>query len=201
MAKTERKLAALPYAYDSISGLSKQVMEWHHDKHYAGYVNSWNTIQAKLETADRKNVNANWSDFGELKRRETFNANGAILHELYFANLGGNGAIDASSAIGQQIAKDFGSIDAWKEDFVATGKISLGWAVLCWDYTIGRLYNYAVDFHHYGAVFGCIPLLALDVFEHAYYRDYGPDRAKYIEAFMASVNWDSVNGRYSSVKK
>ena len=159
MAKTERKLAALPYAYDSISGLSKQVMEWHHDKHYAGYVNSWNTIQAKLETCY------------------------------------------ASSAIGQQIAKDFGSIDAWKEDFVATGKISLGWAVLCWDYTIGRLYNYAVDFHHYGAVFGCIPLLALDVFEHAYYRDYGPDRAKYIEAFMASVNWDSVNGRYSSVKK
>ena len=82
-----------------------------------------------------------------------------------------------------KIIQDFSSFESWKEDFIATAKSSLGWAVLCYDPSDKKLHNYLTDFHNNGVVIGSIPLLALDVFEHAYYHDYGPDRAKYIEEF------------------
>ncbi len=191
----ERKLKDLPYAYGALKGLSEQLVKWHHGVHHAGYVKKLNEIEATLETADKTAANANYSAYGELKRRETFNASGVLLHELYWESLGGDGKIDEGSGIAKKIIDDFGSFEKWQEDIVACAKASTGWAILCLDPADDKLRNYLCDSHNQGAVWGATPLLALDVFEHAYYHDYGPDRAKYITAFLENVNWKAVDER------
>jgi Fe-Mn family superoxide dismutase len=197
MAAGEHKVKPLPYAYDALeSFLSKEVVTWHHDKHHAGYVNKRNEIEKKLESIDRSASNANWSDYGEMKRRESFNASGMILHEIYWENVGGNGKADDSLAVVKKIAQDFGSVANWEADFKACATASLGWAILCYDPSDGKLHNYLCDFHNDGAVWGAIPLIAIDVFEHAYYRQYGPDRGKYVAGFVSSLNWKAINERY-----
>jgi len=107
----EHKSKVLPFAYGSQKGISETTDKRHHDTHYAGYVAKRNEVEQKLATADRTKANANFSDFGELKRKETFNASGQILHELYWDMLGGDGVIDADSAIGKAIIADFGSFE------------------------------------------------------------------------------------------
>ncbi len=186
----------LPFAYNALQGISEQVNKWHHDTHYAGYVNKRNEIETALETADRSKANANYSVYGELKRRETFNASGQILHEYYWGMLGGDGSADKSLGVVKKLEEDFGSFEKWREDFVACAKASLGWTVVCFDHSDGKIHNFLCDFHNNGAVWGAVPLLALDVFEHAYYHDYGPDRAKYIEAYLKNIDWKKVDGEY-----
>lgn len=190
----------LPFGYDATPGISQQVNTWHHDTHYAGYVKKRNEIEEKLEKADRSQANANYSEYGELKRRETFNASGQILHELYWDMLGTGGARGKPQGrIAEKMIADFGSVGIWQEDFIACAKAALGWAILCYDPSDGRLHNYLVDYHNNGAVWGARPLLAMDVFEHAYYHDYGPDRGKYVESYLNNVAWDKVNKAYQSV--
>lgn len=193
---TEFKVKELPYAYDKLEGISKQVNEWHHDKHYAGYVAKRNEIMKKLAEFDKSAANANYSEFGELKRRESFNASGAILHEIYYDNMGGNGKIDENLEIVKAIKESYGSIEEWKQDFVATAKASLGWAILSYDPSDKKMRNFLCDFHNNGAVWGAIPLIAIDVFEHAYYFDYGPDRATYIQKYLENLNWEKINEMY-----
>lgn len=197
----EHKVKPLPFAYDSSRGISEQVNRWHHDTHYAGYVAKRNEIEQKLAQFDKAKANANYSEIGELKRRETFNASGQILHELYYEMMGGDGAMDANSPIANALENEFGSIENWKADYAATSKAALGWAVLCLDPSDGRLHNYLVDYHNVGAVWGAIPLLALDVFEHAYYKDYGPERGKYVEAYLSNVDWKKVNARHEKAQR
>jgi Fe-Mn family superoxide dismutase len=192
----ENTVKDLPYAYDSLEGISKQVNEWHHDKHYAGYVNKRNEVEKELGKADRSAANANWSLYGELKRRETFNANGQVLHEVYYDIMGGNGEV--AGTVAEKLAKDFGSVDAWREDFVAAAKVGLGWAVLAWDPTDGKLRNFVGDSHNQGIVWGAVPLVTIDVFEHAYYHDYGPDRPSYIKAFLANLDWGKIDKHYEA---
>ena len=191
----------LPFAYNALQGISEQVNKWHHDTHYAGYVNKRNEIESALETADRSKANANYSAYGELKRRETFNASGQILHEYYWGMLGGDGNADKSLSVVKKIEEDFGSFEKWREDFIACAKASLGWTVVCFDYSDGKMHNFLCDFHNNGAVWGAVPILALDVFEHAYYHDYGPDRVKYIEAYLKNIDWKKVDGEYEKMVK
>ena len=192
----------LPFGHDATPGISQQVNAWHHDTHYAGYVKKRNEIEEKLEKADRNQANANYSEYGELKRRETFNASGQILHELYWDMLGTGGARGTPQGrIAEKMSADFGSAEKWQEDFIACAKAALGWAILCYDPSDGRLHNYLVDYHNNGAVWGARPLLAIDVFEHAYYHDYGPDRAKYVEAYLNNVAWEKVDKAYQSAVK
>ena len=187
----------LPFAYNSLKGISEQVNKWHHDTHYAGYVNKRNEVELELQKVDRSKANANWSVFRALKDRETFNANGQILHEIYWAVLGGDGKPDENIAVVKKIVQDFGSFDAWKEDMIASAKISLGWAVLAWDPSDGTLRNFTGDSHNHGGAWGSMPLIALDVFEHAYYYDYGPDRAKYIQVYLNNIDWSRVQERFN----
>jgi|SRR3989344_1857447 len=181
---------------EKIKCISQQVVEWHHQKHHKGYVDKRNEIEERLKAADKTKANPNHSDFGELKRRETFNASGMILHEIYWDVLGGSGDFDKNSKIIKKIIQDFSSFESWKEDFIAVSKSSLGWAVLCYDPSDKKLHNYLTDFHNNGVVIGSMPLLALDVFEHAYYHDYGPDRAKYIDEFLKNINWKAVEEKF-----
>jgi Fe-Mn family superoxide dismutase len=193
-----------PYSDDEAKKLlanvvSPETTDWHYNKHHKGYVDALNKIEASLEKADRSAANGNYSEIGELKRRTTWNHAGALLHDVYWDNLGGDGKTAAAPELMAAISKDFGSFDAWKADFKAcavSAKLS-GWGVLAFDQLYsGRLLNVLVDEHHYGAVWGAIPIVACDVFEHAYYHKDGPGRATYIDNFLASLHWARINARF-----
>jgi len=183
---------------DVANFLSEQVVRWHHEKHHNGYVAKANEIQEKLDNNEYSESNANYSEFGELKRRQSFNLSGIILHNIYWEIIGGKGEADESLEVVKKLVSDFGSLEKWQEDFRKTAGSSLGWAITAINPLTGKLENFLCDFHNLGAVWGAKPVIAIDVFEHAYYKDYGPDRAKYIEAFIGNLNWDNINRIYKS---
>jgi len=179
--------------------VSAETTDWHYNKHHKGYVTALNTIEKGLEKEDRSTANGNFSVIGELKRRMTWNHSGALLHDVYWEVLGGDGDPSKGPEIKAAIEKDFGSFDAWKADFKATAlsaKLS-GWGLLVADRLYsGRLLNVLVDEHQYGAIWGGIPLISCDVFEHAYYHKDGPDRGGYIDNVLANLHWGRINDRY-----
>lgn len=179
--------------------ISKETTDWHYNTHHKGYVAFLNKIESALESADTETANGNYSDFGELKRRFTWNHGGALMHDVYWEVMGGDGDPSKGPEVLREIEQNFGSFDNWKKDFKATAfsaKLS-GWGVLVFDQLYsGRLLNVLVDEHHYGAIWGGIPLISLDVFEHAYYHKDGPARAKYIDNFLANLNWERINTRF-----
>ncbi|MFQ5946801.1 MAG: superoxide dismutase [Anaerolineae bacterium] len=200
----EWKLTARPYSDEEARDLLKEVVsvettDWHYNTHHKGYVVALNTIENGLVDADRAAANGNYSQIGELKRRFTWNHAGALLHDLYWEVLGGDGDPGGGAAVAARIDKEFGSFDAWKADFKAaaiSAKLS-GWALLVYDALwSGRLFNVLVDEHAYGAIWGGIPLVACDVFEHAYYHKDGPGRAKYVDNFLNNLHWGRVNARF-----
>ncbi len=200
----EWKFNARPYSDAEAPELLKDVVspqtaDWHYNKHHKGYVTALNKIESLLPNADKKEANGNWSEFGELKRRQTWNHAGTVLHDVYWQVLGGNGDHTRGGDVTAAIESEFGSMDAWKADFKATAvsaKLS-GWGVLCIDTLYsGRLLNVLVDEHHYGAVWGGVPLIACDVFEHAYYHKDGPERGKYIDNFINALHWGRINERF-----
>ena len=191
----EWKIGKRPYSDEEAKSLlsnviSPETSDWHYNKHHAGYVAALNTIEKGLESADRSKSNGNYSEIGELKRRLTWNHSGALLHDVYWDVLGGDGDPSKSPEVLAAIEKEFGSFDAWKEDFKATAfaaKLS-GWGLLVFDALYSqRVMNVLVDEHQYGAIWGGIPLIACDVFEHAYYHKDGPGRAVYIDNFINSL--------------
>jgi Fe-Mn family superoxide dismutase len=123
---------------------------------------------------------------------------GVILHELYFENLGGPGGVPKGDIL-RQIEKDFGSYKAWLEDFTATGISARGWAVLVYDRRGGRLFNYLLDAHDHGVIQNTEAILVLDVYEHAYFIDYGTRKADYIRAFMQNVDWAVAEKRLTVI--
>lgn len=205
----EWKFNKRPYTDDEAKDLLKDVIDaqtsdWHYNTHHKGYVTFLNNIEKELETADRSKANGNYSQVGELKRRFTWNHAGALLHDVYWEDLGGDGDTSKGPEIAAAIEKEFGSIDNWKADFKATAisaKLS-GWAVLTYDQLYSqRLLDVLVDEHHYGAIWGGIPLICCDVFEHAYYHKDGPARAAYIDNFFKNLNWGRINDRYKRFAK
>ncbi len=181
------------------SVVSPETTDWHYNTHHKGYVTFLNNIEKELETADRAKANGNWSPIGELKRRMTWNHGGTVLHDVYWEVMGGDGDPGKGPDIKAAIEKAFASLDTWKADFKAaaiSAKLS-GWAVLVFDALYSRrLLNVLVDEHHYGAIWGGIPLISCDVFEHAYYHKDGPGRAKYIDNFLGNLHWGRINERY-----
>jgi Fe-Mn family superoxide dismutase len=205
----EWKFNKRPYSDDEAKKLLKDVIspetsDWHYNTHHKGYVTFLNKIEQNLEKADRSAANGNWSEIGELKRRQTWNHAGALLHDVYWEVLGGDGDPSQGPEVKAAIEKEFGSFDKWKEDFKAaaiSAKLS-GWAVLAFDSLYsGRLLNVLVDEHQYGAIWGGIPLISCDVFEHAYYHKDGPARAKYIDNFLANLHWGRINERFKKFVK
>jgi superoxide dismutase, Fe-Mn family len=204
MKATEFTLKKRPYSDDQAKTLLAKVMDaetsdWHYNVHHKGYVDKLNEIEKSLLDADPAKANGNYSVFGELKRRWTWNHSGTILHDVYWECLGGDGDPSVGVDIHEQIQRDFGSFEEWKTDFKATAlaaKLS-GWGLLVFD-TLGsgQLKNVLVDEHHYGAVWGAVPLVACDVFEHAYYHKDGPKRGAYIDNFINGIHWGRVNERF-----
>ena len=175
-----------------LDGISRVTMEAHH-RLYQGYVKKRNEILKALATVDLAGANQVYSELRSLKVDLTF-AIGAIKnHEVYFEHLGGSGG-DPDGAIGDLIKRDFDSVDAWRADLRATGIAGRGWAWTAYDWDEGKLFNYIGDAQNTYPVWNATPLVALDVHEHAYFLDYQTDRAAYIDAFFANLDWAVVNG-------
>lgn len=163
---------------------------------YGGYVTNTNKLADELAVM-LKDGKAGTPEYAELKRRFGWEFNGLRLHELYFGNLTNSGsALDGSSELAKKIAADFDSVANWEKDFRATGAMrGIGWTILYWDKEADRLFNTWINEHDTGHLAGCVPLLVMDVFEHAFITQYGLKRADYIEAFMKAVDWTMVEKR------
>ena len=183
-----------------LDGISDKQIDYHFETHYKGYVNKLNEIWEKLPNADRSKANQNYSEFRELKLEETFNYDGSLLHEIYFTNLSKEHA-PVSESFKKQVEKDFGSYEKWVEDFKATGVAFRGWSLCVFDLNTGKLRNIGADVHNTNGIWNAILVLALDVYEHAYYTDYGPKRAPYLDAFLKNVKWSDVGQRLEKAKK
>jgi Fe-Mn family superoxide dismutase len=174
-----------------LHGISRASVEAHY-KLYQGYVAKRNEILGKLADVDLGAANQVYSEVRALKVELSFALGGIKNHEIYFEHLGGDGG-DPDGAIGDLIKRDFGSAGAWAADLKATGMAGRGWAWTAYDWDEGRLYNYVGDAQNTYPIWNAAPLVALDVYEHAYFLDYGTDRAAYIDAFFQNLDWGVVN--------
>jgi superoxide dismutase, Fe-Mn family len=179
-----------------LDGISRTTIEAHY-RLYQGYVAKRNEILGRLGDVDLEPANQVYSDVRALKVDLTFAIGGIKNHEIYFEHLGGPGG-DPDGAILELIERDFGSVDAWRADLKATGMAGRGWAWTAYDWDERRLFNYIGDAQNTFPVWNATPLVALDVYEHAYFLDYQTDRATYIDAFLRNLDWNAVNGWVSS---
>lgn len=190
----------LPFDPAKLTGISEKLIRSHHENNYTGAVKALNFVEGHLaEMPKMKDMPAYL--YGDLKREELIRTGSIVLHENYFANLGGNGKADGNAK--KLIEKWFGSYDAWEAEFKRTGNAlsgGSGWTVLAYNVHTREVHNYWSSDHATNPPFS-VPLLVLDMYEHAYQMDYGSAAAKYIDAFMTNVNWDEVNRRVENLPK
>jgi superoxide dismutase, Fe-Mn family len=185
--------------FDQLKGLDgisdDQIAE--HLKLYAGYVKQVNTLNEQIAATGKPTGKD--PEFAELTRRLGFEYNGMILHEYYFSNLrkAAEPAPPSGSGLVQALHESFGSLEDWKTGFQAMGDMrGIGWVILFEDPATDRLSNHWVSLHQDGVPAGFKPLLVMDVWEHAFMRDYKvTDKAKYVEAFFRNVDWSCVERR------
>ena len=185
-----------------LQGISDETLEMHF-KLYEGYVTNTNKLTDQLlEMAHRGDTGT--PAFAEMTRALGFEYNGMILHEYYFGNLKpkGTGQPAPSSASMSVIQRSFGDWDTWLKDFKAIGNMrGVGWAIAFQDPMTGLLSNHWITLHQEGNPAGFKPIVVMDVWEHAFLLDYKPaERAKYIEAFFANIDWDAINARLEAAK-
>jgi superoxide dismutase, Fe-Mn family len=188
----------LPFDPTKLKGLSEKLLVSHHDNNYAGAARRVGQIQQMLASLPQ---NAPGFQIKGLKMEELIATNSAILHEEYFGNLGGDGK--ASGSLPQALARDFGSLARWEQDFRATSGAlggGSGWAILNFNLRDGKLHNTIAFDHTDNLAFGR-PILVNDMFEHAYHMDYGSAAAMYVDAFMQNTNWQECNRRYEEAVK
>ena len=188
---------ALPLDPATLPGLSERLLRSHHQNNYGGAVARLNAIRAQLSGLDF----ASTPGFvvNGLKREELIASNSMLLHELYFGSLGGGGAAPAPGML-LALGASFGSAERWREEFVAMGKAlggGSGWVLLVFQPRDGTLVNqWASD--HTQAAAGGVPILALDMYEHAYHLDFGTNAAAYVDACLAAIDWGGVYARYKT---
>ena len=177
-----------------MEGFSETLLK-NHFTLYQGYVTNTNKLMDSLAVMVKEGK-IGTPEYAELKRRMGFEFDGMRLHEYYFENLGGKAALNMAGKLGKKLAEDFGSYDDWEKDFKGTGTMrGIGWAILYQDNVTGKLINQWINEHETGHLAGCIPILVMDVFEHAFMIDYGLKRADYIGAFFKNINWSAVESR------
>ncbi len=168
-----------------------------HNTLYKGYVNQINMITEELSKVSldiMKDANTTDGYYRGLKRGETYALNGVILHELYFRNIGGFNQVPDQTIL-DIFEKCFGGYEQWREHFVATAKASRGWVVLVYDQRCKMFRNLSLDDHDTGDVVLALPILVLDMYEHAYFIQYGIDKINYINAFLENIHWDIIKQR------
>ena len=169
-------------------GLSDRQLNDHFDVKYKGYVTKFNEIQNKLQEIDKQKANPNYSGVRELLVERLYCHNSIKLHEAYWQCLSGAG--EPPDPLKQMLSEDFGSYDNWKEEFKACGLSARGWSVCAFDLDTGRIFNILTDTHSIGA-WNAIPLMIMDMYEHAYYIDYGASVKSYVqEGFLPNMSWN-----------
>jgi superoxide dismutase, Fe-Mn family len=179
-----------PELYE-LDGISRASVEAHY-KLYEGYVNKRNEILRKLDGIDLASANQVYSEIRALKVEFSFAIGGIKNHEIYFEHLGGGGG-DPTGLIADLITRDFGGVAEWRADLKATGMAARGWAWTAYDWDEARLFNYVGDAQNTFPIWNATPLIALDVYEHAYFLDYQTDRASYIDAFFDNLDWRTID--------
>ena len=196
----EYRLAPLYCRPWTLNGITPQLIESHYEGNYGSAVRRLNAVTAELAALDP--ASAAPSAVGRLKRDQAALLNSALLHELYFASIGGDGRA-VPPAMTEALKRDFGSVDRWRREFMALAESldgGAGWVLLTWLPRDGRLINQlAAD--HSDSVAGGIPVLAIDMYEHAYHIDFGTNAVAYVAAFMRNIDWAAVQGRYEDAAK
>ena len=176
-----------------ITVINQRQFEEHYSL-YKNYITSINELTYKIEHATQEileDANTINGCFRSLKRGEIFSLNAVILHELYFRNIGGC-KLNPPEMVKTILERDFGSFENWEKEFIAVAKSSRGWAVLYYDQRSDRLRNISMDAHDEGALVLGLPILVLDMYEHAYFIQYGTKKVEYIDAFMNNIHWDII---------
>ncbi|MCL1786992.1 MAG: Fe-Mn family superoxide dismutase [Defluviitaleaceae bacterium] len=166
---------------------------------YKGYVQKTNEITQVLATnPEWDTANATASHYRGWKKSEPFAIDGVILHELYFQNLGSE-TVPIGEKIQDLLTRYFGSVDNWKKDFTACAKAARGWCVLVYEQRTCTCRNILLDAHDNGNIMSAYPILVLDMYEHAYFIDYGTDKAAYIENFIKNIPWGMIEKRAAMI--
>ena len=188
----------LPFKPHRLEGLSERLLTSHYENNYGGAVRRLNAIEARLAGLDPSTAAS--FDLNGLGRDRLIAANSMILHEIYFDGLGGAGEIGPGMA--DQLARDFGSLERWRAEFTAMGRAlagGSGWVLMSWSPRLGRLVNqWAADHGH--CLADGTPVLALDMYEHAYALDFGAGAAAYIDCFMRNIHWPRVEARWEQAR-
>jgi Fe-Mn family superoxide dismutase len=165
---------------------------------YKSYVEALNSVSAKLDVADRANANNLNSEFRNLKINETYNLNAVYLHELYLANISDvNSELTMDSLTYMRLQRDFGTFDDWQKDFIATCLVSKnGWACTVYSTFLQRYINVAVDLHDQNVLFGLYPVIVIDMWEHAYFKDYLNNKKAYVTNMMREIDWQIIENRF-----
>lgn len=184
----------------TLNGISARLIESHYENNYGGALNRLNAISQEIEQLDLGTTSG--QSLARLKRDEMAALNSTLLHELYFASLGGDGRA-VPDALASVIARDFGSVDRWRQEFtgLANGLSGgSGWVLLTYVPRDGRLIN-QIGSEHSQSIAGGVPILALDMYEHAYHLEFGANAGAYIAAFMRNIDWSAVAQRYDDAIK
>lgn len=184
----------------TLNGMSPRLIESHYEHNYGAALNRLNAVTGELETLDVKTTPA--QVVSRLSREQTNLLNSTLLHELYFASLGGDGRT-LFETIASAITRDFGSVERWRHEFIALAEAlagDCGWILLTYVPRDGRLINQSAS-DHAQSIVGGIPILALDMYEHAYHIEYGANTTAYIAAFMRNIHWEAVEARYTDAIK
>lgn len=194
------RLAPLHCRPWTLNGMTPRLIESHYEGNYGAAVRQLNAITAELNALDL--AAAAPEAVGRLKRDQAALLNSTVLHELYFASMGGDGrAVPANMA--EALNRDFGSVDRWRKEFIALAESlggGTGWVLLTWLPRDSRLINQVATGHSESAA-GGIPILAIDMYEHAYALDFGPNAASYVATFMRNIDWAATQGRYEDAVK
>jgi Fe-Mn family superoxide dismutase len=198
MSMAEYTLPDLPYDYGSLApSISGTIMELHHSKHHQTYVTGANTALAQLAEA---RDSGNLANVNKLEKDLAFNLGGHVNHSIFWTNMSPDGGDKPTGDLATAIDGQFGSFDKFMAQFtaVALGVQGSGWAVLAYDVIGGNLTTFQLFDQQGNVPLGLVPLLMLDVWEHAYYLDYKNVRADYVKAFWNIVNWENVQARYAA---
>ncbi len=191
------KLEKMNFQYSSQIFVVNRPQFEAHIRLYEGYIKKINEIDSKLNNnPNREESNSTYSLYRGLKRGESYSIDGAILHELYFSNIGGS-VKNPNDMITMNLNECFNSFEQWSDDFIATAKASRGWAILCYDQRSKILRNISLDAHDLGNVTYSYPIIVLDMYEHAYFLQYADNKEEYINQFMKNINWEIVERRMS----
>ena len=195
---SEAELPELPYDYDALEPhIEQQILEWHHDTHHQGYVNGLNSAE---ETLAENRESGDFGGSADAMRGVSHHGCGHYLHTEFWECMSPDGGGEPEGELRERIEEDFGSYEGWKGEFEeAAGWSAGGWALLVYDPVAKQLRNLAVQKHNDGALWGAHPILALDVWEHSYYHQYGPDRGGFVDAFFEVIDWDYVAENFENV--